>query len=151
MDEIDVYSRKILEITAKLRADRRLNDPDCSSKKTSRICGSSIEIDVNVQNGVVVDYGHSLNACALGQTSASVIEHNIIGASVDEVRLANAQMVAMLKDNGPIPTGRFADLSVLETVRDFSPRHKSILLVFDALMTCFDELDANSLNKTDAQ
>lgn len=138
-----VYTQKVLEIAGQLHADKRLAGPDATARKVSRVCGSRVEVDLNVTDGVVTDYGHMVDACALGQTSASVVEHNIIGASEDEVRLAHAQLTAMLKADGSPPTGRFRDLGVLESVRDYTPRHKSILLVFEALMDCFDQIRLN--------
>ncbi|MCC0025348.1 MAG: iron-sulfur cluster assembly scaffold protein [Hyphomicrobiaceae bacterium] len=138
-----VYTQKVLEIAGQLHADKRLAAPDATARKVSRVCGSRVEVDLKVAEGVVTDYGHMVDACALGQTSASVVEHNVVGASEDEVRLAHAQLTAMLKADGPPPTGRFRDLGVLESVRDYTPRHKSILLVFEALLDCFDQIRLN--------
>ncbi|MCB9994089.1 MAG: iron-sulfur cluster assembly scaffold protein [Hyphomicrobiaceae bacterium] len=139
-EETAVYTQKVLEIASQLHADKRLEHPDATARKVSRVCGSRVEVDLSVRDGVVADYGHEVDACALGQTSASVVEHHVIGATEDEVRLAHAQLTAMLKADGPPPTGRFADLGVLESVRNYTPRHKSILLVFEALIDCFDQI-----------
>jgi NifU-like protein involved in Fe-S cluster formation len=48
----------------------------------------------------------------------------------------------MLKENGPPPTGRFADVAVLEPVRDFKARHASTLLTFDAVVSAIDQIEA---------
>ncbi len=48
----------------------------------------------------------------------------------------------MLKDGAPPPTGRFADLAVLEPVRAYKARHASTLLVFDAIEQAMAQIEA---------
>jgi NifU-like protein involved in Fe-S cluster formation len=90
----------------------------------------------------VTDFAQDVKACALGQASASLMARNIIGASEAELRQVREEMRAMLKENGPAPTGRFADCAVLEPVRDFKARHASTLLVFDAVVDALDQIRA---------
>jgi NifU-like protein involved in Fe-S cluster formation len=49
----------------------------------------------------------------------------------------------MLKENGPPPTGKWADIAVLEPVRDYKARHASTLLTFDAVVSALDQIDGN--------
>ncbi|HET7156831.1 MAG TPA: iron-sulfur cluster assembly scaffold protein, partial [Hyphomicrobiaceae bacterium] len=72
-------------------------------------------------------------ACLLGQAAASVMGHNIVGSNPRELREVGAAMRKMLKAGGPPPEGRWADLAVLEPVKDYKARHASTLLVFDAV------------------
>jgi len=90
----------------------------------------------------VNDFAHEVKACALGQASSSIMARNIIGATSDELRSVRRQMYAMLKENGPPPTGRFADLSYLEPVRDYKARHASTLLTFDAVVDALDQIES---------
>jgi NifU-like protein involved in Fe-S cluster formation len=66
----------------------------------------------------------------------------IVGSSPGELHAIAAQMRAMLKENGPPPTGRWADLAALEPVRNYRARHASTLLVFDAVEKALDEIAA---------
>ncbi|MEO8686432.1 MAG: iron-sulfur cluster assembly scaffold protein, partial [Devosia sp.] len=116
--------------------------PDASARKVSRVCGSVIEVDVAVRDGVIAAYGHDISACALGQTSAAVVAREIVGTSPHEVRALRAQMHAMLKENGAPPSGKWSDLKYLEPVREYRPRHMSTLLVFDALVEALDKVDS---------
>ena len=141
MDLSDVYSEKILDLAANALQPPRLAHPDASARKVSRVCGSVIEVDVAVRDGVIAAYGHDISACALGQTSAAVVAREIIGTSPDEVRALRAQMHAMLKENGAPPSGKWSDLKYLEPVREYRPRHMSTLLVFDALVEALDKVD----------
>ena len=141
MDLSDLYSEKILDLAANALQPPRLAHPDASARKVSRVCGSVIEVDVAVRDGVIAAYGHDISACALGQTSAAVVAREIIGTSPDEVRALRVQMHAMLKENGAPPSGKWSDLKYLEPVREYRPRHMSTLLVFDALVEALDKVD----------
>lgn len=142
MELSDLYSEKILHLAGNLPRRDRLVNADASARRVSRVCGSVVEIDLKLDNGKVTDYGHEISACALGQTSASVMASHIVGATPDELRLVRTQMYAMLKENGAPPTGdRWADLKYLEPVRDYSPRHTSTLLVFDAVVDALDAIE----------
>jgi NifU-like protein involved in Fe-S cluster formation len=142
MELSDLYSQKILEIAANQPTPGRLPHPDASVRRVSRVCGSSIEVDIAVADGVIVGYGHKIAACALGQTSAAIVATNVIGTPADEFRALRQQMTAMLKADGPPPAGRWADLAYLEPVRDYAPRHTSTLLVFDAVAEALDKIEA---------
>jgi NifU-like protein involved in Fe-S cluster formation len=138
MELSDLYSQRILEIAANQPIPGRLAAPDASVRRVSRVCGSSIEVDIAVRDGVIAGYGHSISACALGQTSTAIVAANIIGTPPAEFRALRDEMTAMLKSGGPPPTGRWADLAWLEPVRDYAPRHTSTLLVFDAVVEALD-------------
>lgn len=140
MELSDVYSERIIEIAANLPVTTPLVAPDATARKTSRICGSRIEVSLNVKDGIVRDYAHEVSACALGQTSASIVAQNIVGASVDELYALRDTMVAMLKKNGPPPTERWDDMKYLEAVRDYPARHTSTLLVLEAVVDCLDQI-----------
>ena len=143
MELSDLYSQKILEIAANQPIPGRLVAPDASARRVSRVCGSSIEVDISVSaEGKISAYGHKISACALGQTSAAIVASNIVGTPVTEFRAVREQMTAMLKANGAPPTGRWADLAYLEPVREYAPRHTSTLLVFDAVVEALDKIDA---------
>src|SRR5436190_17711035 len=97
MELSDLYSQRILEIAANQPIPGRLSDPDSTARRVSRICGSSIEVDIAVRDGRIAAYGHQISACALGQTSAAVVATNIVGTPVNEFRALREQMIAMLK------------------------------------------------------
>jgi NifU-like protein involved in Fe-S cluster formation len=144
MELSDLYSEKILEIAANQPIPGRLATPGATARRVSRVCGSTIEVDVSVQDGVITGYGHQISACALGQTSAAIVATNVVGASADELRLVRTQMHAMLKANGAPPSGRWDDLKYLQPVKDYKPRHTSTLLVFDAVVDALDQIEGVS-------
>ena len=128
----DLYTDRILKLAANMPRAGRLADPDGSAEKTSKLCGSRVRVDVKLADGRVADFAQDVQACALGQAAAAILGANVVGASVDEVEAGREALVAMLKRGGPPPEGRFADLKVLQAVKDYPARHASTALAFEA-------------------
>ncbi len=141
-DLIKLYSSKILALAADISRTDRLDSPMASVKKRSPLCGSSVTVDLNVENGVVTDYGQDVKACALGQAAASVVGEAIIGTRVEQIITARDEMAAMLKQNGSVPSAPFEGLAVMEPARDFKNRHASILLALDAAVEAITQIQA---------
>jgi NifU-like protein involved in Fe-S cluster formation len=138
----DIYSTRILELSANIGLTERLNDPDGTATAHSKLCGSTVTVDLKLTGDRVSAYGQTVKACLLGQTSASVMSHTIIGSSARELREVGAQMRRMLKEGGSPPSGKWADLAVLEPVKDVKGRHASTLLVFDAVEAALEQAEA---------
>jgi len=128
----ELYSARILKLVAEIPHAGRLTAPDASSEKVAKLCGSRIIVDVTVKDGRVADFAQEVRACALGQASAAVLGAHVIGASLEEIEMARNALRDMLKASGAPPEGRFAELAVLETVKDYPARHASTLLAFEA-------------------
>lgn len=137
----DVYNTRILEFAGNIQRLGRLDAPDASAKAHSKLCGSTVIVDLKVENGVVSDFAHDVKACALGQASSSIMARHVVGASAEELRALRLTMLRMLKENGSPPEGRFEDLKFLEPVRDYKARHNSTMLTFDAVVDCLDQID----------
>lgn len=140
----DVYNARILDFAGNIPRIGRLAHPDASATAHSKLCGSTVIVDLAVKDGIVTDFAHDVKACALGQASSSIMARHVVGASVDELRAVRETMRRMLKDNGPPPEGRFAELKFLEPVRDYKARHASTLLTFDAVVDCLDQIERNA-------
>ncbi|HHS82473.1 MAG TPA: iron-sulfur cluster assembly scaffold protein [Devosia sp.] len=135
-----IYSQEILELAAALRSGERLEAPDATVRRTARICGSVVEVDVCVKGDVVTGFGQEVNACALGQASASILAANVLGAGVAEIRTVRDQVAAMLTEGAPPPEGRWADYRFLLPVRDYPARHGSTLLALNATVECLENI-----------
>jgi NifU-like protein involved in Fe-S cluster formation len=138
----EIYNQRILELSANIPRAERLEDADATATAHSKLCGSTVTVDVKLVGDRVAAYGQTVKACLLGQAAASVMAHNIVGSSAQELREVGAAMRAMLKANGPPPGGRWADLAVLEPVKDYKARHASTLLVFDAVESALSAAEA---------
>jgi NifU-like protein involved in Fe-S cluster formation len=138
----DIYNTKILELAGNIPRIGRLADPDASARAHSRLCGSTVTVDVKMADGRVADFAHDVKACALGQASSSIMARNVIGSTSDELRQLRETMQRMLKENGAPPDGRWSDLKYLEPVRDYRARHASTMLTFDAVVDAVNQIEA---------
>lgn len=138
----EVYNRRILELAADIPRLGRLASPDATATAHSKLCGSTVTVDLAVKDGVVADFAHEVRACALGQASSSVMGALVVGSTPEELRAVREAMRRMLKENGAPPEGRWAELAVLEPVRDYKARHASTLLTFDAVVDALGQIEA---------
>jgi NifU-like protein involved in Fe-S cluster formation len=129
----ELYSARIMELAAAIPRTARLSAPTATATAHSKLCGSTITIDLVLRDGRISDYGQTVRACLLGQASASVVGREIVGVTVAEFAEVSRAMRAMLRDGSDRPSGRWADLAVLEPVRAVRARHASTLLVFQAV------------------
>lgn len=143
----EVYNAKILDLAGNIPRLGRLPAPDATATAHSKLCGSTVTVDLKVNGGEVVDFAHDVKACALGQASSSIMARHIIGAKPAELRGLREVVRKMLKENGPPPTGKWADIAVLEPVRDYKARHASTLLTFDAVVSALDQIEGQSDGK----
>jgi NifU-like protein involved in Fe-S cluster formation len=138
----DVYNRRILELAGNIPRLGRLADAEASATAHSKLCGSTVTVDLKMRGDEVTDFAHEVKACALGQASSSIMARNVIGARAQELRELRETVRRMLKENGAPPTGRWSDVAVLEPVRDYKARHASTLLTFDAVVDAIDQIEA---------
>lgn len=140
----EIYNTRILELAGAISHTDRLADPDGTATGHSKLCGSTVTVDLNLAGGRVSAFGQTVKACLLGQAAASVMAREIVGSTPEELRQVGHEMRAMLKEGGPPPTGRWADLAVLEPVRNYKARQASTLLVFDAVERALDDAAARA-------
>jgi NifU-like protein involved in Fe-S cluster formation len=138
----DVYNSRILELAGNIPRIGRLEAPDATATAHSKLCGSTVTVDLKMTGDTVTDFAHDVKACALGQASSSIMAQHVIGAKADELRGLRETVRRMLKENGAPPSGRWADIAVLEPVRDYKARHASTLLTFDAVAAAIDQIEA---------
>ncbi|PUB12796.1 iron-sulfur cluster assembly scaffold protein [Yoonia sediminilitoris] len=143
-DMIKLYSGRILALAADMPRTTRLENPTATAKKRSPLCGSTVTVDINVEDGVITDYGQDVKACALGQAAAAVVGGAIVGCTVDQVKQGRDELFAMLKSDGPVPAAPFSELEVLEPAKDYKNRHASILLAFDATLDALESIKATA-------
>jgi len=138
----EVYNSRILDLAGNIPRLGRLAQPDASATAHSKLCGSTVTVDLKMDGETVGDFAHEVKACALGQASSSIMARHIIGSKPDELRALRETVRKMLKENGAPPQGKWADVAVLEPVRDYKARHASTLLTFDAVVDALDQIEA---------
>jgi len=138
----DLYNARILDFAGNIERSGRLDDPDATATAVSRLCGSKVTVDLKMREGVVTDFAHVVKACALGQCSSSIMARHVVGSTAEELKALRAAMYAMLKESGPPPAGKWADLEILTPVRGYRGRHASVLLTFDAVVQAIDTIES---------
>ena len=147
----EVYNKRIIELAGNIPRLGRLPDAGASATAHSKLCGSTVTIDLKMKGDEVTDFAHEVKACALGQASSSIMARHVIGAKADELRNLRETVRKMLKENGAPPDGKWADIAVLEPVRDYKARHASTMLTFDAVVDAIGQIEAKTKQPMSAQ
>ena len=137
-DLIKLYSSRILALAADIPHLERLDSADATVKRRAPLCGSTVTVDIKLQDGRITAYGQDVKACALGQAAASVVGANIIGCTRPQVDAARDALREMLKSDGPTPPAPFDELEVLRPAREYKNRHASIMLTLEAISEAMD-------------
>jgi NifU-like protein involved in Fe-S cluster formation len=144
-DLIQLYSKRILALAADIPHAGRLAAPDGTAMKRSPLCGSTVTADVRLDGeGRVADFGQDVKACALGQSSASILGAVAVGMTPAQIAAGRDALAAMLKDGADAPPAPFDGLEVLRPARDYRNRHASILLAWDALLGAIEAARARA-------
>lgn len=147
----DVYNKRILELAGNIPLLQRLPAPHATAKAHSRLCGSTVTVDLTMAGDVVTGFGHDVRACALGQASSSIMARHVVGSTAQELREVRDLARAILKEGAEPPEGKWADLAVLVPVREFKARHASTLLTFDAVVDCIGQIEEKRLASSQAE
>ena len=140
----DIYNKRIIELAGNIPRLGRLPDPDASATAHSKLCGSTVKVDLKMDGPVVTDFAHDVKACALGQASSSIMASHVVGSTAGELRELRETVRKMLKENGSPPQGKWADIALLEPVRDYKARHASTMLTFDAVVDAIGQIEAKA-------
>src|SRR3978361_1575423 len=95
-----------------------------------------------MEGPVVTDFAHDVKACALGQASSAIMARHVVGSTASELRELRESVRRMLKESGRPPQGKWADIALLEPVRDYKARHASTMLTFDAVVDAIGQIEA---------
>ncbi|MBT0956826.1 iron-sulfur cluster assembly scaffold protein [Alphaproteobacteria bacterium KMM 3653] len=138
-DLIKLYSGRILALAGNIPLSERLEAPGATVRKRSPLCGSTVTVDLSMQDGVISEFGQDVKACALGQAAASVLGSVVLGLTPEQVGAARDELKAMLTADGPPPQAPFDGLEALLPARDFKNRHASIMLALEATVQAMEE------------
>jgi NifU-like protein involved in Fe-S cluster formation len=147
----DIYNKRIIELAGNIPRLGRLPDPDATATAHSKLCGSTVKVDLKMDGDTVTDFAHDVKACALGQASSSIMASHVVGSTASELRELRETVRKMLKENGAPPAGKWDEIKFLEPVRDYKARHASTLLTFDAVVDAIGQIEAKTKQPAAAQ
>lgn len=136
-----IYNKDVLRLAANITCIGNLDNSDAIASLRSPLCGSSIKISISLRNNRITAYAQEIKACALGQASASVMAHAIIGKSKDDIQTARDDVQEMLVKGTIIPKGDWSALVALAPAKEAKSRHGAILLPFDAALKALANKD----------
>src|SRR3977135_2460226 len=147
----DIYNKRIIELAGNIPRLGRLPDPHASATAHSKLCGSTVKIDLKMDGPVVTDFAHDVKACALGQASSSIMARHVVGSTASGLRDLRETARKTLKENGRPPDGKWADIALLEPVRDYKARHASTMLTFEAVVNAIGRIGAREKQAVPAE
>lgn len=147
----DIYNKRIIELAGNIPRLGRLSAPDATATAHSKLCGSTVKVDLKMSGDTVTDFAHDVKACALGQASSSIMASHVVGSTASELRELRETVRKMLKENGVPPQGKWEEIKFLEPVRDYKARHASTLLTFDAVVDAIGQIESKARRPATAQ
>jgi len=147
---LDLYSTRLKELGATIKADHPLPAPQASLRKRSPLCGSQVTFDVVLDEaGRVADIGWKARACALTEAAIGIVVAAAPGSDLDDLKAVRDAVKAMLKAKDgdpsvPLPKGKWADLEVLGPAAMVPSRHGSAMLPFDTIVAVVEEAAGRS-------
>ena len=128
-----LYNRDILRLAASIPHLGRLEQAHARVERTSPVCGSRVAVELVVdEDGRVAEIAQDVNACALGQASASLMGAHAPGRTVGELEQARDALAGYLAGKRD-DAGDWPGLAIFEVARSYPARHASILLAFEAV------------------
>jgi len=91
-----LYREIILEEYKHPRNKGKLENATCSCEKKNPTCGDEITIDLNIDDGKLVDVAFDGVGCAISQASASLFTEHIKGLPVADVEKMDEQEILKL-------------------------------------------------------
>lgn len=82
----DFYQQNILDHSRHPRNSGRLSHPTVSREEMNPLCGDKLQIDLQIDDGIITDVGFTGRGCAISQAAASMLTEEIKGKSVADVR-----------------------------------------------------------------
>lgn len=133
-----LYNRDILALAVATSEYLPIADARHRVSKRAPLCGSAIILDLDTDDaGRITRVGMHVEACALGQASATLLARHAPGQGLAELRAARSAIAGWFGGTGDRPDWPGFDL--LAPARDYPARHGAILLPFDAAIAALEK------------
>jgi len=88
-----LYREAILDHYKHPRRKGHLENPDVHYHDHNPFCGDEITMELKVEKGIVVDAAFDGRGCAISQATASMIMEEIVGQSVEDLKLLGKEYI----------------------------------------------------------
>lgn len=134
----ELYNPELLKLAATVQDAEHLDTPDIVETAHSAVCGSTVTVELNIDrsNQTVADFGYAVEACALTKAVIGVMKQAVIGQNFAQIMQAGRRLQRLLNEDGSVLSEDWegwSGLKILETAQDYTMRHHSIMLPFEAV------------------
>lgn len=138
----DLYREIILDHYTCPRHKGRLETATHRLEGVNPSCGDTVELDLEVREGRVVEVGFVGEGCSISMASASMLAEAVRGQTLDQVRLLAETFKARLLTKSGIPESpagvEIGELEALDGVRAYPVRIKCALLAWNTLLEAIE-------------
>jgi len=144
----ELYRQVILDHYRNPRRRGSLSGPHVHAEGLNPSCGDEFSIDVQIEDGVIVDAAIQGQGCSISQASGSMMTEAIVGRTTDDARDLSSTfklMMGITDGEDPLdperPGAVLGDLEALQGVRKFPIRIKCADLPWTTLADALDQAD----------
>jgi len=130
----DLYQAAIVDLARAAHGAGKIENAPASATIDNPLCGDRASVDLAFESGRISALAHRIRGCLLCQASASALAAAALGANLDELRVGEAALTAMLKTGAPAPSGRFAAFGAFQPVTGHRSRHDCVRLPLAAAL-----------------
>jgi nitrogen fixation NifU-like protein len=145
----ELYRQVILDHYRNPRRRGTLSGPHVHAEGLNPSCGDEFSIDLQIDDGVIVDARIQGQGCSISQASGSMMADVVVGKTIDEARDLTATfkvMMGIVEGEDPLdperPGGVLGDLESLKGVRKFPVRIKCADLPWTTLVDALDQAES---------
>jgi len=145
----ELYRQVILDHYRNPRRRGSLSGPHVHAEGLNPSCGDEFSIDIQIEDGVIVDAAIQGQGCSISQASGSMMTEAIVGKTTAEARALSSTFKVMMgisEGDDPLDPARpgavLGDLEALQGVRKFPVRIKCADLPWTTLADALDQSDA---------
>ena len=131
----DIYRQTILDHAREPRNNRAVDPADRRAEAFNALCGDRLDVTLALKGQTIDKIGVRVRGCAICQASASLMSELVKGGSlVEAVGYERDLRQALCEDAEPPPA--LKTLEPLLALRGQRPRHRCVLLPWEALCAC---------------
>ncbi len=136
-DLTELYEEVVLDHHRRPRNRGRLEHASHRAEGSNPLCGDEIQLDLQLQEGIIRDVAFEGEGCAISTASASLMTEAIKGLSVAQATALAEQMIAMLTGDpteAAVPPAELGKLAVFAGVRAYPARVKCATMAWHTLL-----------------
>ena len=135
----ELYQEVIFDHYKRPRNRHALEHASHEAEGHNPLCGDSVKVYLEVEDGVIRDVGFEGGGCAIATASASLMTEALKGRRVDEVQHLFDGFHDMVTGHATAADGELGKLEVLGGVREFPARVKCATLAWHTLRAALDQ------------